>query len=607
MIYSFETLKHEISGVLDNWFIFRFSTYLLLKENTNYRMLEQKFPQFIDNHFEEVLTATGGKIRLMLQPLTQIHLHSRFTSSQDSDSDILYVYLFSGIAVFILLIACINFINLTVARATTRTKEVGVRKTFGAGKSKLIQQFLIESLLSSFIAMTMAGILIEISLPLFNSLAGRSLNLNYFQKPELLAGQFLLALIVGILAGAYPAFFMSAFQPLRVMKHNLTTGSRYVQTRQILVVFQFVIAVAMIIGSITVYRQIEYIQSHKFTFEKERIVVMPSMSHEMRASFKSTVEELKRIPGIVEVAAASTIPGRGLEKSVMQPEGIPPDQPQTMNILSVDPNFIPVLGLKIIEGRNFSADLVTDREQAVIINEKAARQFGWANPLGKTFRIDSDPGENETSHFKTVVGVIQDFHLTSMRNIIEPLYIDCETGNLDNLMLKVDMVNLPLTLEQLKKDWKELNPRQGFHYFFLDETFDRLYRAEMRLSKLVLYFTILAIFIGGMGLYAISTFAATRRTKEIGVRKVLGATKSGIVTLLSGEFLLLVIIAILLAWPIAYYGLDKWLQGYAYHISLNWGTFLIAGFLALLISLVTVSFQALKAASTDPVKSLRYE
>ncbi|MCX6640244.1 MAG: ABC transporter permease [bacterium] len=391
------------------------------------------------------------------------------------------------------------------------------------------------------------------------------------------------------------------------MKQDAGIGNRRAQLRQILVIFQFVIAVILIIGSLTMYRQIRYIQSHKFSFEKERVVVLPSMSGAMRSSFTSVEEELKRIPGVTEVSAASMVPNRGLTKSVFLPEGFPEDQAQTMNTLSVHPGFIPLLGLKIMAGRNFSADLVTDKDQAALINETAVKQFGWTNPIGKTFSFDSGPGASGGTSTKTVVGVVQDFHLTSLRNKVEPLFIDCVPENLDYLIVKVDTKDLPQTLELLKAKWKDLNPRQGFDYFFLDETFDREYLTEMRLSKLMLDFTILAIFIGCMGLYAISTFAATRRTKEIGVRKVLGATKSGIVTLLSREFLLLVTIAVLVAWLIAYYGLDKWLQSYAYHINLSWGSFLIAGLLALMISLITVGFQAIRVATANPVKALRYE
>jgi putative ABC transport system permease protein len=607
MLRSFETLYRDAPELMEAWVAARFYTYLLLAEDCDPAELEEKFVAFVDRHMGDVLGAIGGTVKLFLQPLTRIHLYSDFGHDLSTNGDITRVYLFSGIALFVLLIACFNFVNLTTARSATRAREVGMRKTLGAGKGKLIAQFLGESLTYSFISIALACILLEIALPLFNSLAERQLSLNYFRSSWLIPGLAGLALVVGLLAGCYPAFFLSSFRPVRVLKGGWSTTASGSGFRRVLVVAQFVISITLIIGTIIIYNQIDFMKNKKLGFDKEHVLVIPGMNQAMAQSYPSIRDQLMNIAGVTAVGASSVVPGRGLTKSLFFPEGFSDSQPQTIDYLMVDPAYIPAMGMEIAAGRNFSADLATDSTESAIINQTAARRFGWDNPIGKTFRLPRLPGDEGEPIIVTVIGVVRDFHLASLHHKIEPQIIFYDMGSVSNISVRITPENITHTMDLLEKEWKKINPQRPFDYFFMDESFNSQYRAEERLGTITLYFGLLAIFIGCLGLFGMSSYAAEQRTKEIGVRKVLGATVTGIVLLLSKEFTRWVLVANIIAWPAAYLLADRWLEDFAYRISISWTTFFLAGFLALLIALVAVSFQAVKAALADPVDSLRYE
>ena len=607
MLRSFETLISQNRQAMENWLSVQYYNYVLLIENCDIQNLEEKFPTVIDQNMGPILNAIGGKLRLFLQPLTRIRLHSDFERDISSSGDIAYVYLFSGIALFVLLIACFNFINLATARSTTRAMEVGMRKTFGAVRRRLLGQFLGESIFYSLISMILACILLLLSLPFFNNLVDKELSFNILKMPWLLPGLFSLALFVGLIAGSYPAFLLSSFQPVRVLKGSMKTGSSKSLFRSVLVVLQFIISITLIIGTLTIYNQIHYMKNTNLGFNKEQVLVLPRMNDTMRQSYSFIQNELKNIPGVIDVTTSSMVPGRGIMKSVFFPEGFAEDQPQTMDYLIVDHHFLSTMGIEMTAGRNFSDKFATDTSESVIINETAARKFGWEDAIGKRFISRPIPGSDNQLADQNVIGVVRDFHIASLRQQIEPLIIFYDLNFPRVISLRITPDNISQTMERLEEKWKEIDPNRPFNYIFLDETFDSQYRAEERVGNFALYFSLLAIFIGCLGLFGLSSFTAERRTKEIGIRKVLGASVSGIVRLLSKEFLLLVAIANLISWPIAYYAMNRWLENYAYRIGLGWGLFALAAILALFIALLTVSFQAIKAALANPVEAIKYE
>ncbi len=607
MLRSFQTFIKEGDASDDQWFDVRFFTYLLLDENARIKSLEQKLPAFIDKYLGEAMKASGGSIKLFLQPLKRIHLYSDFERDMSANSDIMYVYLFSGIALFVLLIASINFINLSTARSATRAQEVGMRKTLGAVRSRLIGQFLGESLVYSLCSMVLALCLLKLSLPLFNSLIGRDLSLNFMQTPMLIVTILGMAVLVGVFAGSYPAFFLSSFQPVRVLKGLLKVGASNSRFRRILVVFQFAISIALIVGTLIVYRQIVFMKTKELGFNKEHVVAIPRMSDAMRKSYRSFRAELLKIPGVIDVGASDRVPSRGNLVSSFLPEGFPDDQMQTLDYMNVDTHYIPTMGIEIIEGRNFSEDLATDQEESVLINETTAKKLGWEDPVGKRFVFRPPPGQEGETTYTTVIGVVRDFHLQSLRQKIDPLVIFYDYDELYTFSIRIAPDNIMHTMDLLKKKWGELDPNRPFHYYFLDDSFDSQYRREERLKNITFYFSFLAIFIGCLGLFGMASFTAEQRTKEIGIRKVLGASVSGIVCLLAKEFLILVAVANLIAWPVAYWAMSRWLQGFAYRVGIDWLLFVLSAAIALAIALITVSYQAIRAALSNPVDALRYE
>ncbi len=607
MLRSFQTLMANGSVRDDMWFDLRFFTYLLLDEFTDPEQLEQKLPAFIDNHLGDTLKATGGSATLFLQPLKKIHLYSDFERDISANSDITYVYLFSAIAIFVLLIAGINFVNLSTARSATRAQEVGMRKTLGAIRSRLIGQFLGESMIHSILAMGLAIVLIKMFLPFFNNVVGSEMDLNFFQSPWLLAAFLGMASIVGVCAGSYPAFVLSSFPPVKVLKGLFKGGGSHSRFRKILVVFQFSISIALIAATIIVYKQIIFMKNTELGFNKEHVVIIPRMSETLRKSYRSIRSEMLDLSGVVDVGASDLVPSRGHLIGTFLPEGFADDQVLAMDYMNVDAHYIPTMGMEIIEGRNFSEDFATDPDESVLINETAAKKIGWENPLGKRFVFRPPPNSGGKITYVSVIGVVKDFHMQSLRERIEPLIIFNDYESLLTFSIRIASDNIPYTMSLLEKKWKELDPNRPFQFLFLDDSYDRLYRQEDRLKTITFYFSFLAVLIGCLGLFGMASFTAEQRTKEIGIRKVLGASVPGIVLLLAKESVLLVIVANLIALPMAYFAMTRWLQSFAYRMDIHLLIFVLTAVISLSIALITVSYQALRAALADPVDSLRYE
>ena len=603
MLLSFETIYHDNEKQRDKWTgDLNNYTYLLLAPNIDHKELEKKFPILVDNHLKQEFKDIGAGMDFFLQPLTDIHLRSKLKADFSYKIDILVVYAFLTIAGLVLIIACINFINLTTARSAGRAREVGVRKALGAARSKLITQLMIESFVLSVVALILALGLVEIFLPLFRSLFESDISFEYVSKPAMIAGFIGLAVFVGLIAGIYPAIFLSAFHPVNTLKDAFGKGYRNARFRSLLVVVQFTIAIVMIIGSVIIFNQFRYMNNKTLGFDKEQVVVLKIVDNSIKGSIESIKAELNSHSSIAGVAFTSHPPGMGGRANVFKPQGYSYEQMQMMDAVSVDSDFMSVMGIEVVAGRNFSRDFVDDRHQAVLINETAAKQFGWDEAVGRTITELDDKMPT-----KTIVGVVKDFHIRSLYNPIEPLYIENEAEKFNLVMIKIRPDNVSEAMQFLEKKWKKIDSSQMFDYWFLDEEFDRLYRDVKRLSTIFSYFTLLAIVIACLGLFGLASFTAEQRTREIGIRKALGASVPDVLIMLSKTFIKWVLVANIIAWPIAYYISNDWLEDYPYRINMNLGVFVIAGFLALVIALLTVSWQAVKSARANPVDALRYE
>ncbi|MGD2087075.1 MAG: ABC transporter permease [Candidatus Aminicenantes bacterium] len=598
-----------------SWLQDNFFTYILLKPGASPKALEAKFPGLIKKYFapeiekflgqsmETLITKGDVRVEFYLQPLLRIHLYSDLMSELEPNSDIRYVYIFSAIALFILAIASINFMNLSTARSASRAKEVGLRKVLGSVRRQLIGQFLVESLVMSIAAMVIALMLVNLALPYFNSLSGKELTTADNYNGVMVLSMLVITLLTGLLAGFYPAFFISAFHPISVLKGRLKSGVKSGSLRSILVVFQFTVSIILIIGTLVVMNQLNYIQNKKLGFDKDRVLILhyAYLLDQQAQTFKN---EMLKYPQIKNAAVSSFLPVPSSRwGGAVSPEGKWDTETSTsVQHWTVDYDYISTLGMKLAAGRNFSKSNPTDTS-AVIINQAAAKQFGWEKSLGK--RLDRFFGEGETESY-TVIGVVEDFHFESLRNTIAPvlLYLG-HTGNL--ISFRINTENIARTIDLLRDKWEQFLPGQPFEYSFMDERFDQVYQTEQRLGKIFGTFALLAIFVGCLGLFGLAAFISEQRTKEIGIRKVLGASIPSIIRLLSLEFVRLVGTATLIAWPLAYFIMNQWLREFAYKTSLSIWIFLAAGISAVTIALLTVGYQSVKTALTDPVKSIQYE
>ncbi|MFC2158209.1 ABC transporter permease [Acidobacteriota bacterium] len=603
MLCSFETYYQTNEGLRERWLgdLNNF-TYILLQDPADAAKIDSILPGLVDKHAGRILKAVGGTVEFKLQPMTQIHLNSGVEGEIEGQGDIAYIYIFAAVAVFILLIACFNFMNLSTARSTKRAREVGLRKVLGSERKQLIAQFLNESLFHCLIALVLAVALVALALPMFRSLSGSALTLRFQDILWLVPAVFGFVLITGFIAGSYPAFFLSSFQPIRTIKGHLRQGKQKSRFRSLLVVVQFAVSITLIIGTIVILNQLRFMKSTHLGFNKEQVLVLQIRDQTIRNSLNSLRTELKKTPGVIEVAASSHVPASGARRNAILPEGFQIDESQMVAIMSADPGFLATMGIELASGRNFDDLHATDDQRTYLINETAARRFGWEDPVGKTI-LELD-GRKEPC---IIVGVVKDFHFLSLRMEIEPVLIEYNPSAFGFISLRIQPANISQTLGNVEKTWGKLDPTGGFDYFFLDQSFDSQYRSEERLSTLFSYFTFFAIFIACLGLFGLAAYSVEQRTKEIGIRKVLGSSYSNIIFLLSKDFVRWVLLANIIAWPLAYFAMNTWLQDFAYRTALDYKPFLISATAALLIAFLTVSYQAIKAGLSNPVDALRNE
>jgi len=600
ILYSASTLEKLNPGGLEQWGNFGSYTFLLLSKGTDPKSLESKFPAFLKKHISESDRKGGEDYALFLKPLKDVYMDPRGGFEQGSLSN---VYIFSIVALFILLIAAINFINLTTARATERAKEVGVRKVIGAARSQLTLQFLGESIILCLIAFVFAVLLVTLMLPLFNQLSGKIISQDITENGYLFILS-LISLFIGLAAGIYPALALSGFKPVVILKGRFSSSSKGTLLRKGLVVFQFTISIVLIVGTLVVYNQLNYMRNQPLGFEKNQMLTIDFGNDDgVIKNYETIKNEFKAIPNVLSVAISHGLPGVGsanAHSAFENRQGAM--QPLNINMYDVDYDFIPVYGMKVIAGRTFSTAFATDSTKATVINEATVKILGYTSPndaIGKKFQQWGREG--------TIVGVVKDFHYRSLQENVEPLNMRVNPSNARIFTLKIASKDIPATIAAVENKWKVLIPQRPFNYVFVDDNFNKQYSTEDRFGKLFMYFAVLAIFISCLGLLGLASYSTLQRTREIGIRKVLGASIAGIVNMLSKEFLQLVLIAAVIAFPLSWYGTHIWLKGYAYKVNVGWMVFAVAGLLAFTIAILTVSFQAIKASLANPVKSLRSE
>ena len=597
-----------------SWMVSEFFTYLVLPKGYDYKLLEAKLPQTVDKYIGPQLKQAmgmtiaefrknGNDLGLYLQPLTDIHLHSDMAYDLGNNGNMRYVYIFGAVGIFMLLIACINYMNLSTAAGSKRAREVGVRKVMGSRREELIIQFLTESGLTTALSLVLAIAIAFFALPLFNNLSGKNLTFQLISRSLSMPVLLVLGMIVGVLAGGYPAFFLSSYTPATILKGKLTSLRRSMGLRSGLVVVQFFISVVLMIGTGVVYQQLDYIQSKELGYNKDQVLILQDTwaLGKNQAVFQ---EELLRDPQVVHVSSSGYLPAGSSYNNNFT---VYPDNENTQLVKTlrydVDYDYLATLGLTLREGRNFAKEFGTD-STAVIVNETAATLFGWKKDVVNHTITNANNEGGKTTY--RIIGVVKDFHFRSMHERIAPLVMVLGKGA-GTTIVKIKTEDVRRLLERIKSSWDAFKPEMPFSYSFLDERFNATYEAEQKTGQILGVFAGLTIFVACMGLFGLATFMAEQRVKEIGVRKVLGASVVSVAVLLSREFLSLVVVAIALATPFAWYGMDRWLQDFEYRTTIAWPMVLLIGGVAIVVALLTVSYQAVKAALMNPVKSLRSE
>ena len=593
-------LEVTYTDAAESWGNFSNISYVLLNEQADPSVLESKLPAFLNKYISDSDRDEGMNYTLFLEPLSEVYFTDRGGFEVGS---LVNVKIFSVIAIFILLIAGINFTNLATARATERAKEVGIRKVVGAVRRQLTVQFLCESLLLSLAAFAIAMLAGELLLPAFNHLASKTVALSIFQDSYYVPLFFAVAVGIGLLAGLYPALMLSGFKSVAILKGRFSSSQRGVVLRKALVVAQFAISIMLIAGTAVVYTQLDYMRSQALGFKKDQMLVLDFRGDDaVQEKIETFKQQLGNNSEVLSVSASSSVPGEGNNGAFSEIENPAGDmQASNVNLFYVDHDFLEQYEMQLAAGRAFSRDFVTDTS-ALIVNEALVRSYGYLSPqsiIGKRFSQWGVEGQ--------IVGVVKDYHFRSLQEAIEPMTIRLEPSNARFISLNLRSDDLPATVSALEQQWKTLAPQRPFNYFFLDEAFDEQYRAEVRFGQLFIYFAGLAIFIACLGLLGLISYTVVQRTQEIGIRKVLGATESSIVRLLSKDFLGLVVVAFVIASPVAWYALQQWLEGFAYRVVIPWWIFALAGLSATVIAMLTVSFQSVRAATANPVDSLRSE
>jgi putative ABC transport system permease protein len=602
-----------------NYISFSVYTYIVLRDGTDPRSIEAKMPALVELYaagpiqarsgisYKEYIAAGNG-YDYFLQPIRDIHLHSNLTNEIKPNGNITYVYILIAIALFLIVIACINFMNLATAISVTRAREVGIRKIVGSTRGSIIRQFLMESMVLSFISLVIAGFLIQLVLPLFNTLARKQLEISFISHPFNLVWLLLVGLVVGILAGSYPAFVLSSFHPVTVLKGRFSTSRQGILLRNVLVIFQFAISIVLISMTLLISRQMNFMLNMDLGYNKENLVVV-ERAYSLGPRGEAFKQELRGIPGVIDVAGSDTTISGGFYYGVMFQKEKDPEI-KTTRAMTVDKDFIKTLGLEITDGRGFAKEF--NDSLSVIINQKTIEEFRWDDPVGMKIKRLGDPGEPTGNY--TVIGVVKDFHYNSMHEDIDSFVLFTIPEGLPQqqrvyplMNVRIRSDNTAATLVSIEDTWNKLTPEQPFSYYFMDDMLDGLYQNERTSGQIFGIFSILAVVIACIGLFGLSTYMAEQRTKEVGIRKVLGSTASKIVVLMSKDFAKLVAVAFLIAVPVAYLMMIKWLQSFSFPTSIPLWIFLIAGVVAIVVAQFTVSFQALRAANTNPADSLRFE
>ena len=606
--FDFLISARTLRGAIDeNWGFYNFYTYIKLKDKTNIAAVEPKIKALFRRYQPD------NKNIFYTQPLTDIHLKSNLKWELKPNSDASYIYVFGTIALFVIVIAGINYVNLVTAKSSLRAKEVGIRKVAGAERSSLIRQFLTESVVTVFMASVLAVAMSWIILPVFNHFTSKELSLIHANGVAVFMLIIGFTLLVGLLAGLYPAFYLSGFRPAFVLKGLRASAKNSISLRQVLVVLQFVISIVLITSSLIINSQLNFMQSAKLGFDKEQVLVLNNVQGS--AGAEALRNSLLQMQGIKKAATADGVIGGQNWTTGLRLKGS--QNGQLINFLSVGSDYLDVMGISIKEGRGFSEKYPADTLSKgvpgatnqvignIILNERAVKDLGVPSPsVGQQLVWSTDA---DTTYYVNIVGVARDFHFTSLRNEIKPFAFVRSNRRLNNITVKITAADMHKTLAQIESKWQSVFPGRPFDYYFLDESIDKLYRSEKNFKSLFSYFTVIALIIACLGLFGLAAFTAEQRTKEIGIRKVLGATVSNIINMLSLNFLKLVGIAALIAFPIAWFVMNKWLQDFTYRVNISWWVFLAGGISALVVALFTISFQAIKAAIANPVKSLRTE
>lgn len=593
-------------AVMSNFGSNSFSTYLRLNDGVDRLAFEGKLPNLIDKYMGQTQAGTpmSTGTKLYLWPLADIHLYSNLDTEIEANGDIAYVYIYFAVALFILLIACINFMNLSTARSSLRSLEVGLRKVMGADRGNLIRQFMGESFMLTSISMGLALLLVYLFLPVFSDFSNKELSLNFLENPEFLLGIVGLVLVVGLISGSYPALFLSGFQPGKVLKGVFKAGKSHERFRSVLVVGQFAISVVLIVAVLVVVNQLDFMQGKDLGFEKEDIVLLPT-SPTIEQNYNIIKDRLENHSGIQAVSVSSRAPsGRLLDNqgSSVEIDGELTQLQIRIADIDVSHNFLKTYGIHLAAGRDFDVLRASDSTEAFILNETAIREIGWESPeaaIGKQFLYGSKRG--------FVTGVLKDFHFENLHQPIVPLLFEIGTNGSNVMSIKIDAENREETMTYLKEEWAALRPGFPFEPRFVDQGFNEQYAAEQRVKTIFTFFSALAVLISILGLLGLVTFATAQRTREIGIRKVMGAETSSILILLGKDFLKLVLIGFLIAIPISWFGMSNWLGDFAYSIGISWTVFLWAGLIAGAIAAFTVVAQSLRAAWADPVKSIKSE
>lgn len=592
-----------------SWGNFGVFTYIQLPPDYDLTKMYASLDKVIKEKVDVIFAQFNIKIKYQLQKITDIHLYSKIQDEAEAGGDISYIYIFGAVACFMIVIACINYMNLATARSANRSREVGIRKVMGSQRTQLIFQFITESLVMALIAMVVSVILIYAFLPLFNDLANKELPFAYILQKPVVLGLIGLVVFVGVAGGSYPAFYLSGFSPVSVLKGKMSVKGGSAVFRKGLVIFQFAISIFMLISTLIVFDQLQYMRNKDLGFKKEQVLRLSLSGDELRKQSSVLMERLKQVADVEMVGMADASPGEGIGKNLMKVENDDGSlSDRGVDLYGADYDFVKTLGMTIVEGRDFSRDVTSDTTYAVLVNEAMVKRMSWKNPIGKKFIFDDNNPKTTNDTEKRVVGVVKDYHQNSLYDVIEPLMIIL-SKNTGYVFVRTKEGDVRKSLTSIEKAWKEVFPNHPFEYTFLDQDFNSQYKADEQRSQIFTAFSGLTIAIACLGLLGLAAYTTEQRTKEIGVRKVIGASVRSLVLLVSKEFFILVGIGTLLAYPFAWYVTKNWLQNFAYRIELSGEllTFIISAVLAIIITFATVGFHVIRAASSNPVKSLRDE